>query len=85
MERRGKTSALAKQPTVHKGNEWLFDAFMALDTCRSSGMGTLGPLPWDKAMQYCDRMEYDDETTAILWAVLHRADKTFRAELSKRT
>jgi hypothetical protein len=72
---------LDNQPSIHPGNEWLFDAFMCLDTCRQIGMA-MGPIPWDACDRYAERL--DDWQRSILWPIVHRADTLFRAELDKR-
>jgi hypothetical protein len=84
IEEKGIKTALSSdsRPFIFPGNEWLFNAFMALDTTRYIGMA-VGPIPWDKAMKYADRQDMDRETAAVLWLVIHRADTAFRAELSK--
>lgn len=70
-------------PAMFPANGWLFDAFMALDTCRAVGMA-MGPIPWVAADCYARRLELDDEDFAVMWSVLHRADTAYRAELSSK-
>lgn len=81
-ERQGRKTALRDQPTIFPGNEWLFDAFMALDTCRDIGMQA-GPIPWTACDAYARRHRFGDHGMGLLWAVIHRADTAFRAEIAK--
>lgn len=79
-----RMAVLDNQPAIFEGNEWIFDAFMALDTCRAPAvMGPPGPIPWLAVMEYGRELEIDRAERGILWAVLHRADMTFRAEMGE--
>ena len=77
----GKANGLSSMPAVFPGNEWLFDAWATLDTCRSIGMA-MGPIPWTAAAEYARHKGLDDEGFYILWGVIHRADTAYRSELS---
>jgi hypothetical protein len=81
----GKMTALDNldRPAIFPGNEWIYDAFMTLDSCRTLGMSA-GPIPWVAVDRYCQVKGYDAEESDILWAVLHRADTEFRAEATKQ-
>lgn len=39
----------------------IYVAFWELSTCRAMGMGAVGPIPWDKKLQYAIDAGYDDE------------------------
>ena len=82
LEAMGKNSPLANQPAIYPGNEWFFDAYMALDSCRNVGMG-VGPIPWTAAREYGLEHEFPRDDRALLWAVIHKADTAFRAEVAK--
>lgn len=79
---KARVKSLDDRPAVFPGNEWLFDAFMSLDTCRMVGMEA-GPIPWTAADAYARRLRMDDDGMALLWGVIHRADTAYRAELRK--
>jgi hypothetical protein len=66
---------------VFPGNEWLWDAFVTLNTCRSSGMDA-GQIPWTAADRYAERHDID---LSLLWAVIHKTDTAFRAYVSSKS
>lgn len=39
----------------------VYAGFWELSTCRSMGMGGVGPIPWDKKLHYAVDSGYDDE------------------------
>lgn len=82
QERNGRKTPLRDQPTVFSGNEWLWEAYMACDTCRSIGM-VAGPIPWTAVDAYARRLRFDPDGFELLWCIIHRADTAYRAETAK--
>lgn len=78
----GRHPALDNRPAIFSGNEWLFDAWIALDSCRSLGMA-VGPIPWTACDAYARRHDFDDDGLVLLWAIIHRADTALRAEAER--
>jgi hypothetical protein len=39
----------------------IYAGFWELSTCRAMGMGGVGPIPWDKKLQYALSSGYDDD------------------------
>jgi hypothetical protein len=62
-------------PEVNQGLDIYWEAFIDLSTCRG-GMGD-GPIPWDRAMQYADRLTMDDEEWEDFWFIVSRLDETW--------
>jgi hypothetical protein len=59
-------------------DDWLnfLHIFNDLSSCRQIGM-TLGPIPWDAILRYCQYKEYDEETTSLVMTVMKHLDMTF--------
>ncbi len=65
--------AVLEAQQVHEGLELYWEAFLDLSTCRG-GMGD-GPIPWNRAADYADRLEMDDEDFDEFWFFLTRMDE----------
>jgi hypothetical protein len=48
-------------PELVLGLELYYGAFMDLTSCRGTGYGTEGPIPWDKVVQWAEKYGLDEE------------------------
>jgi hypothetical protein len=64
--------AVMEAQEVHEGLEIYWEAFVDLSTCRG-GMGD-GPIPWNQAAIYADRLEMDDEEFDDFWFYISQMD-----------
>ena len=58
-------------------DEFYFTAFDRLSTCRQIGMG-LGPIPWDKTVEYACRWGLDREMTDPFVTIISQMDQAYR-------
>jgi len=58
------------------GYEWLWQAFIDLNTCRTYGMGP-GPIPWTAIQRYTEVEEFGEEDTWILHRVIRQLDNVW--------
>lgn len=65
------------EPLTMPADDFYFTAFDRLSTCRQLGMG-LGPIPWDKVIDYAHRCELDDEMTDAFVTIISQMDQAFR-------
>jgi hypothetical protein len=70
-----KVPAIEHRPTLI-GYEWLWEAFLDLNTCRQNGMG-VGSIPWTAVQKYAEVMRFDDEETWVLHGVIKHLDELF--------
>lgn len=66
--------ALSQRPQM-TGFEWLWEAFMALTTCRpSQGMGGAAPIPWTAIQRYAEVEEFNEHERHMLHEVIRHMD-----------
>lgn len=70
-------NAIANAPDLHLGLEAYFEAYMDLCSCRG-GMGD-GPIPWTAIHEYCQRLEFDEETCDDMLFYVRVMDDTWLA------
>lgn len=58
------------------GFEWLWEAFVALNSCRAAGM-TVGEIPWTAVQRYAEVARMDEEETWMLHGVIRHMDMVF--------
>ena len=52
-------------------------AFWELSSCRFFGGGAIGPLPWDKCMDYADRKGLSHEMQELFERVMRELDEAY--------
>lgn len=68
--------SLKNAPSLHLGNEFYYNAFKELSTCRVSGMG-IGTITYFMCTQYCAENEiYDDQRDDFI-VIIQAMDETF--------
>ena len=67
-------AVLLAQPPQDNAMGVALNAWDDLLRCRPMGMD-VGLVPWDVAMDWCDRAGLDDEAADILWSVIKRLDR----------
>jgi hypothetical protein len=64
-------------PTLHFGLELYYLAFLDLTSCRGTGYGTEGPIPWLAMDRWAVRHELSDEQWQDLQFHLGRMDEVY--------
>lgn len=72
------------EPFVYPAEQFYFQAFNDLSTCRQIGMD-LGPIPWDTAMEYAQDHGLDAIMRNIFWGILVAMDKVFSDWRNRKT
>lgn len=70
--------AIADAPELEDGNYFFFAAFMLLGSCRRY---ELGPIPYDIILDYCHKLELDEEQEERMISVLTQVDEWWRGEI----
>jgi len=52
-------------------------AFWELSSCRSFGSGAVGPIPWDKAIDYAERKKLDPGMIEVFEVVMRELDECY--------
>ncbi len=73
---------LEAEPPQDNAMGIVLEAWGDLMTCRPIGMD-VGPVPWDKAMDWCDRHGLDRHASRIVWTVIQRIDRDDRERRSR--
>ena len=64
------------EPYVFPAQQFFLKAFWDLNTCRSTGMG-IGPIPWDKIVQYGSYAGLDDDMIEPLVSIIREMDAEY--------
>lgn len=67
--------AVRERPSLI-GFEWLWTAFMDLDTCRGIGMSA-GPIPWTAVQRYAEVHQFGDDEVYMLHRVIRAMDRVW--------
>lgn len=59
------------------GLELYYGAFMDLTSCRGTGYGTEGPIPWTVVRQWAEAYQLSDEQTEDLQYHIPRMDEVY--------
>lgn len=70
-------------PSLSPGLELYWDAFEALNTCRS-GMSGDGPIPWLAVRRYADHCDMDGQECDDLWFFMQRMDEAYQKLASSK-
>jgi hypothetical protein len=73
---------LEQQPSV-LGFVWIWDAFMALQTCRQIGMD-VGPIPWTAIRLYAKEFRMSSEDSYVLEEIVTYLDVKWRDLIVER-
>lgn len=65
-----------EEPPIDERDYFFLEAFRDLGTTRAYGM-TLGPIPWDKIVEYATLKNLDDESRDILIEIIGRMDAAY--------
>jgi len=65
------------EPPLQPGYDFFMLAFSNLSTCRDSGFGSLGRIPWDKIDLYADRSGLDEEMSSAFVVILRAMDEAY--------
>lgn len=66
-------SAIANAPELEEDNEWLYEAWIDLSTCRNGS----GPIPWTAVKMYADELQYNDIQREALFHCLRHLDTAY--------
>jgi hypothetical protein len=66
--------AIAEAPGLEQGNEFFYNAFVSLNTCR---LTDYGGIPWTAVEQYAQRYCIDEEQADLLHGVIKEVDQWF--------
>ncbi len=66
------------EPPVFKGDEFYFQAFNDLNTCRQVGM-EVGPIPWHRITEYGREAGLDDSIRKAFVRIIRAMDDAYRA------
>lgn len=75
--------ALDNRPSI-TGFEWLWEAFLELNTCRETGMG-IGSIPWTASQNYAEALRMNDEEAWLMHKVVRHLDGLFVDHYSKKS
>lgn len=84
MRRGAIPDVLQTAPELQEGLDLFWDAFGVLSTTRQLGQGFIGPIPWDKIMEYCDRRELEEEQVERMLDYLRAMDSVFQAHVNTK-
>lgn len=76
--------AIRDRPNI-RGYEWLWDAYLALSTCRAFTMGGPGPIPWTAIHTYSTAHALNVEEDLLLNAVIPHVDTVWFGLISDAT
>lgn len=59
-----------------RGDEFYMRAFWELSSCRQFG-DVIGPIPWDKIMDYAERKHLEPDMIAVFEDVMRQLDEAY--------
>lgn len=65
------------------GDEWLWDGFLALNTCRPVGFGP-GPIPWTAIDAYANAEKFDEHERWVFFAVIRHMDGVWLQHVAEK-
>lgn len=72
-----------EEPVTYPGDDFFLTAFYQLSSCRHSS-DIIGPIPWDKIVQYSDRRELDYDVSLAFEHILREMDSEYLAWYQKK-
>lgn len=84
--RRGQPlpDAIAGAPALWPGQGSIYRAFDELSTCRSTGFGYVGPIPWTATDRYAERYGYRGDQYFTFVEIIRTMDDAFVNYLNKK-
>jgi hypothetical protein len=67
--------AITERPTLI-GHEWLWEAYLSLNSCRSYGL-SVGPIPWSAIEMYAASESLTQSERFLLHTVIRKMDTVF--------
>ena len=64
------------EPIRYRGDEFYFQAFWELSSCRQFG-DLLGPIPWLAIAAYADRKHLDSTTSEMFESIMRSLDEEY--------
>ncbi len=64
-------------PELQRGDEFYIKAFWELSTCRHYSGGAVGPIPWDKIMDYANKAGLDSTMEGVFLEAMRGLDVTW--------
>ena len=74
---------IAEAPALFQGLELYYDAFLELNSCRTTGFG-LGPIPWTAMCDYAEAFELDEEQKDDLFYYVRAMDVAYLEHQARR-
>lgn len=69
-------ASIENAPSLLPGLELYYLGFLRLNSSRQIGF-SVGPIPWDKIEDFCDRLEVDDDQREALHFHISALDEVF--------
>lgn len=84
-KRRGQVPEFLRDaPQIEEGLDLHWDAFSVLTTTRQIGQGVMGPIPWDKIMDYASKYDLDEEQGERMVAYIRAMDTVYLDHFHKK-
>jgi hypothetical protein len=74
--------AIEQRPTT-LGLEWIWEAYINLNTCRQIGM-SVGPIPWSAVEQYVVSHRLSDDEAYVLHMSIREMDSVYLEHMNRK-